>query len=212
MTMAPDGYRYERGLLWPLNDLGAADAVFDTADLEFAYEFCRKFDVVVQAGGNCGVWPARMANKFKLVYTFEPDCVNFRCLCANAPAENVLKFNAALGRYHGGVQLHFNPTNVGAHFIDGRGNIPRMLIDDLRLDECDLIYLDIEGYEHSALNGAFETIRRTKPTVVFEDKGLGERYGRPKGETERWMFEAFGYRVAAKRRHDIIMVPRGQGE
>ncbi len=94
----PDGYRLERGLLWPASDVGAAAVMFSgVADLDVAYKHCSKFDVAIQAGGNCGVWPKAMGEKFELVYTFEPDPMNFRCLCANAPAENIYKFNAALG-------------------------------------------------------------------------------------------------------------------
>lgn len=206
--MIEEGYRIERGRLWPATDVGAAAVAFgDVADLEVAYRYCRGFGVAIQAGGCCGVWPADMARKFKVVYTFEPDPVNFRCLCANAPAENVFKFNAALGDRHCRVGLDLRPDNVGAHQVDGSGNIPTMTIDDLALEHCDLIYLDIEGSELAALRGAERTIAGCRPAIVVEDKGMSERYGIPVGEIERWLADRFEYRVAERVRRDVVLVP-----
>lgn len=207
MIDLPPGYRLERGFLWPAEDVQAAAVVFEfSADLAIAYEHCRGFDVAVQAGGNCGIWPKAMGEKFGTVYTFEPDPVNFRCLCANAPAENVVKFNAALGSTHEMVGLETRSDNAGAHQIDGSGVIPTMLIDDLSLTQCDLIYLDIEGYEHRAIHGARETIARCRPVIAFEDKGLSQRYGTKRGDLEL-MLEAIGYRVVARPHRDVVMVP-----
>jgi hypothetical protein len=41
-------------------------------------------------------------------------------------------------------------------------------IDDLNLPSCDLIHLDVEGYEAAALQGAIETIKKFKPVVIIE--------------------------------------------
>ncbi len=80
--MMPEGYRIERGLLWPVEDRGAADVLFSqVSSLARVYPHVRKFEVAVQAGGNCGLWPRELGQKFETVYTFEPDPVNFRCLC-----------------------------------------------------------------------------------------------------------------------------------
>lgn len=208
MIVVPAGYRLERGLLWPTDDVGCAKVTFDgVSDLDVAYRHCVGFDVAVQAGGNCGVWPAAMGKVFKTVYTFEPDPVNFRCLCANASAENIFKFNAALGRTHEMIGLHRRPENVGAHQVDGPGNIPTLRVDDLGLRRCDLIYLDIEGYELRALHGAQATIGLCQPVVVIEDKGCSERYGVQKGETEAWLTERYGYRVAERVNRDVVLVP-----
>ena len=133
--------------------------------------------------------------------------MNFRCLCTNAPAENIFKFNAALGDVHRGVGLSLRPDNVGAHHVDGAGDIPTLLIDDLALQGCDLIYLDIEGYELPALRGAESTIERCKPVISIEDKGMSERYGIAKGEAEAWLGSRFNYRVAERVRRDVVLVP-----
>jgi FkbM family methyltransferase len=203
-----EGYTFKRGLLWPAEDDETRRVIHAMAgDIEIVYRHCKQFRVVVQAGGNCGVYPEILGKRFDLVYTFEPDAVNFRCLCANAPAENIYKFNAALGDKHECIDLQRNPKRVGAHHVDGRGDIPTFRIDDLALDVCDLIFLDVEGYERRVLLGAIETIDRCQPTIVVEDKASSERYGTAKGQTVEWLVEAFGYRVAERTSRDAILVP-----
>jgi FkbM family methyltransferase len=202
--MTPKGYRIERGLLWPATDVGAAAVLFaGVADLAAVYRHCREFDVAVQAGGNCGIWPKDLGKKFRVVYTFEPDPINFRCLCANAPAENVFKFNAGLGSGHRTTSLVLRPDNVGAHQIGGAGDIPMLRIDDLALTACDLICLDVEGFELNALIGALETIERFQPTIVVEDKGVA---GVKQGQVVSWLVHGMGYSVAEKVSKDVILV------
>lgn len=202
----PNGYRVKCGVMVPASDVRGVPAMHATVSgLEQVYKHCNGFDVAVQAGGCVGIYPAAMAAKFGVVYTFEPDPVNFRCLCANAPQENVFKFNAALGDVHQRIGLERNDANVGAHYIAAGGNIPTFLIDDLYLSRCDLIHLDIEGYEHRALNGARQTIARLKPVIVIEDKGCSERYGYKKGETVAWLAEHYGYRVVETILRDVVL-------
>lgn len=187
--------------------MGAAEVLFSgVADLEIAYRHCKKFDVAVQAGGNCGIWPKALGEKFGAVYTFEPDPVNFRCLCANAPAENVFKFNAALGDKHRQIGLVARPDNCGAHYVAEIGNIPMLRIDDIDLDECDLIYLDVEGFELNALRGAATTISKCHPVIVAEDKGLSARYAVNRGAVAEWLKFEFGYRVAETVNKDVVLV------
>ena len=182
--MTPEGYRIERGLLWPATDVGGPAVMQASASvLDAVYQHCESFDVAVQAGGHCGVWPDALGRKFAHVYTFEPDPMNFRCLCANAPAENVFKFNAALDVLVGGIEMIRRPDNTGANCIGGAGPIPSLRLDALGLSACDLICLDVEGYEMASLKGAEATIEAHRPVIVIEDKGCSERYGIAIGET-----------------------------
>ena len=48
---------------------------------------------------------------------------------------------------------------------DGTGAIPVLSIDQLGLNNCDLIHLDIEGGEYDALMGAEHTIKRFGPLI-----------------------------------------------
>ena len=125
-------------------------------------EHVKRFDTVVQAGGHQGLYPRLLSDMFKFVYTFEPDPINFHCLVNNCQKDNIFKFNSALGDKHTMVcmnepakDLTTMKDNSGMNSIDVDkiGNTPQLMIDDLNLNSCDLIWLDVEGYEIRALTG-----------------------------------------------------------
>jgi FkbM family methyltransferase len=124
--------------------------------------------VVIQAGGNCGFYPKQYAELFDTVYTFEPDWLNFYCLNLNVPNANVVKNQSCLGHCHQLVDLRIKEKNRGKNYVAGVGRYPTYCIDDLALAVCDLIHLDIEGYEYYALQGAARTIAACRPVIVIE--------------------------------------------
>jgi hypothetical protein len=76
------------------------------------------------------------------------------------------------------------------------------LVDDLNLNACDFIQLDLEGYEFSALQGARKTIEKYKPLLCIEvgepdlktsDTGWGRRYGISIEKLEDLIISDFGY-------------------
>jgi FkbM family methyltransferase len=134
---------------------------------------CSKTDTMVQAGGNCGIIVYPFCEHFKNIYTFEPNSLNFLCLNMNLDLENVHKFQACLGSERKQISLenqftHHNGDNGAFNVAKAPGNIPVMRLDDLNLQSCDLIMLDVEGYEQEALNGALETIKKFKPVLCLE--------------------------------------------
>lgn len=129
-------------------------------------------NVAVQAGGYCGIFPRCLANMFQRVYTFEPDPVNFFCLTNNTKVGNVIKFQAAVGEKKELISVNrVHPNNAGMNRVEPNSNgiIPTLRIDDLGLETCDLIMLDIEGYEIKALKGAIYTIETYQPLISVED-------------------------------------------
>ena len=194
------------GFRWPTRDTECRKAVFsETAKLDKALGYVATRQVCVQAGGNCGVFPKHLSPLFRVVYTFEPHPENFHCLAHNVPESNVVKIQAALGEQHGMIHLELTErekTNYGAFYMRDGGDIPVLLVDDLHLDACDLLVLDIEGAELQALRGAAHTIRKFRPVILLEEKGLSSRYGeRP---VERWCSQQ-GYRVVERMLRDIIL-------
>ncbi len=196
------------GDLWPAGDRKCHRHVGPALPHLLHYiSLCRQKRIAVQAGGNCGIWPREMARHFEWVYTFEPDASNFHCLVRNAPARNILKFQAALGAEAKTVAMFTSEENVGAHSIcENKGVIPVIRVDDLALPCCDLLQLDIEGYEYFALLGAENTIRRYKPVIVLEHKWRCGNYGLTKEKIEAWLREC-GYTAREKLANDVVFLP-----
>ena len=191
---------------WPSNDERPtyAAAVADTPHRIISHVDPKRRTVMVQAGGNAGYFVRIFADKFKRVYTFEPGPVNFMCLAMNTFANgNVVKFQACVGNRHELVTLNsLHDDDTGGKHVDyGHPSelstptytgVPTMMIDDLALDDCGLIQLDIEGYELFALKGAEKTIDRFKPVLAVEVSGewLNRYFPNKDGQKqlEDWLF------------------------
>lgn len=167
----------------------------------------------VQAGGNLGVWPRRLAEDFATVYTFEPAADLFSALCQNAPQPNIVKFQAAVGDRAGlvGLSRHRrdgkSTNHAGITHVAGGGTVPILPIDVLELPVCHLVYLDVEGYELHALRGAVETLRRCQPVVAVEINQSIEFVGHTGADVRAFM-DASGYREALQARSDVVFVPK----
>lgn len=198
------GHEGVEELLWVTSDRGAFGneqdgPLFDW--LEGSKDFMsqvKKFDVVIQAGGCCGMYPRFYKNYFKTVYTFEPNRLNFLCLDRNCDGEGYKKFQGGLGNTTNKLSLRrADSSNVGMHQIrdDLAGDIQMYRIDDLNLNDCDLIHLDIEGYETKAIEGALNTIEKFRPVIITERDGGSDALAK------------LDYRVFKKLRMDTIFVP-----
>ena len=79
-----DGYRTERGILWPAFDKRCAEVTFNEVDhlMPVILAYVENPGVAIQAGGNCGQLVRLLAKSFGAVYTFEPDPRNFVALRA----------------------------------------------------------------------------------------------------------------------------------
>lgn len=112
---------------------------------------------------------------FKTVYAFEPDSFNFWCLVNNTQCENVIKIQAALGNSRNLVNLE--GTRHISKFISNdytNSFIPMMRIDDLNLNACSMIQLDVENFEYDCLLGAIKTIKKYKPIIILENGNTPE--------------------------------------
>lgn len=167
----------------------------------------------VQAGGCLGVFAKRLSQEFQSVYVFEPS-QQFVDMTANAPQPNIYRFQAALGctrgmvrpvnsldGYEGKVELHSGMT-----MMQPGGSVPIITLDDLELHHVDLIYLDVEGYEHRALRGAEYTIATCRPVVVVEVNRAIEIVGDSPDELRAWLRER-GYRLHSRIHSDEVYVP-----
>jgi FkbM family methyltransferase len=184
----------------------------DLPNLDRAVALCPQRRVAVQAGGNLGLFPKRLAMRFETVYTFEPAADLFAIMGQNAPEPNILRYQAALGcrrELIGVTRVRRDgkkDTHEGCTHVSGPGNIPTLRIDDFNLPVCDLLCLDVEGYDLYALQGAVETLRRCRPVVSVEvNKNLGFVGLTP--DDIRGYLAGHGYRFVARLESDEVFVP-----
>ena len=170
------------GLWWPDFDVRCRNAVIGecAAAMPLVLPLVAEKRVCVQAGGNVGVYPLALSKVFGQVITFEPDEDNLNCLVTNASRPDIDIHWAALGSEVGtcGI-LRIDTDNCGSHKTLPGDAIPVRTIDSLALDQCDLIWLDIEGAEADAIKGALATIEKFSPIIVLEEKGLGPKADLP---------------------------------
>lgn len=186
----PDTVQEETGWYWIVDDSGSWDGPKNewiTSHYDKYFKYLKNRNVVITAGANCGMYAKLYSKQFKAVYAFEPTPLNFHCMVMNNQNTNVIKFNCALGDKVRMIGMYeTNTTNSGMNearienddlshsFVKQEGTkltdiiIPRLTIDTLQLPECDLIQLDVQGYELECLKGGKDTIEKFKPVIILE--------------------------------------------
>jgi FkbM family methyltransferase len=180
-------------------------ALAEVPDLGASLDLCQQFRAAIQAGGNLGVYPVALAQRFERVYTVEPDATNYEALAINTVNQpKVIIRRAAFVQKHGKAAIdQIYPDNAGALQVKDGDEFDVLPIDSLGVTDCDLIQLDVEGSEHQALLGAMATIEASRPVITLELKGLGERYGYTDEDTINLLAD-MGYRIAGRVNRDVI--------
>lgn len=199
VSMRPCGVEGVDEFLWPNFDYGGwtwplHDWVNDKIDF---MRDVKNFDTVVQAGGCCGMYPRFYKNYFKNVWTFEPNALNYHCLERNCSGEGFNTFNVALG--DGDRWVSMDPpgedNNTGMHTVnEAPGNVHLITLDSLNIPRCDLLHLDLEGYEEPALRGGINLIEKWNPVVIIER------------ESGKEFLESIGYRMVCRTSMDSVFV------
>lgn len=176
-------------------------------------KYIPKGGVVVDGGANQGMYTAafcELVGEEGHVYSFEPNELPFICLAINAPSAH--RYMMALGDRLGRCNIMENKNNYGASYIKLGGHIPITPLDYFLLDRCDLIKLDIEGFEISALKGARETIAKHKPVLVLEvATGNLKRFNLTPADVYSYI-DSINYKVietwGEEPQQDIICLPK----
>jgi FkbM family methyltransferase len=169
---------WDHGYLWPEKDVHlwrhCNKNKFGPKMLDTVIEKASGNKTIVQAGGATGVYAKYYADFFDNVIVFEPDSTNFHCLENNTGShKNIHINNFALSHNCQEVPMRNVIINAGATHVTRNPKTSKykakaVTIDSLNLDSCDVIHLDIEGYETNALRGAMKTIQKYKPLIVLE--------------------------------------------
>ncbi|MDK2955987.1 MAG: hypothetical protein PWQ57_1483 [Desulfovibrionales bacterium] len=177
-----------RGLtLYNVNDLfiGRSLELYHEAqenELGLLLQLIKPGGVVVDAGANIGVHTqcfAAAVGPEGRVASFEPQRALHQMLCANLALNglgNVHTFNNALGAAQGvGFMPNLDlsaPQNFGAARLSDSQQgeeIPVVCLDQLKLPNCQLIKIDVEGMELEALLGAERIIKTHQPFIYIEN-------------------------------------------
>jgi FkbM family methyltransferase len=164
---------------------------------EFYSQFLTPDSYCIDAGANLGFHAIQFGKFSKKVYAFEPQLLVFNQLCANILFndlnEVVIPYRKALGDKFEEKQLwnieHEDWVGDGGHNWGGRGIIQDnyggerassnefrdydvvevITLDSLQLPKCDLIKIDIQGYEYFAFLGSQNLINTYKPVILLEN-------------------------------------------
>lgn len=193
----------EAGLKWMRRDLPHLDRIIARVPQR---------RVAVQAGSNLGIYPKRLAKYFESVYTFEVAADLFPMMYANAPEPNIYRYQAALGYERAMVGTSRRrrdgkpDTHEGITYVSGPGAAPTLRLDDFSLPICDLVSLDVEGYELFALQGAVDTIARCRPLLAVEINKNAAFMGFTE-EDVRQSVCSLGYRLIERLSSDEVFEP-----
>ena len=144
---------------------------------------------VVEAGANIGAHSVMLARACAPgpLFAFEPQQRVFQLLCANLVMNgvtNALAFPEAVGARAGWATMPqrdyagaFNfgsvsikTTDVSAPLDWSVGRPTQVVaLDDLALPACDVLKIDVEGFEAAVLEGARQTIARCRPLLYVEN-------------------------------------------
>lgn len=172
----------------------AGDA-YITRSLQVYGEYCpdesrvlrqliRQGQTVVEVGANIGSHTVGLARACAPgpLYAFEPQRRVFQVLCANLVLNditNVVAYPEGAGEAPGWAEVpevaYDRRGNFGGIELSaaaGQTDVRSVRvtpIDDLPLDACHLIKVDVEGWEASVLRGAAKTIAHHRPILYVEN-------------------------------------------
>ncbi len=144
---------------------------------------------MIDVGANLGEWCVPLAKAVGAsgrVLAIEPnpsvaDALSVTLRINNLTQASLLRL--ALSDREGDGMLHVDPAHSGlSHLSDDAGmavTLRRLdaIVAEAALTRLDLVKIDVEGHERAVLAGAGETLRRFRPTLVFESghEGLADR-------------------------------------
>lgn len=194
------------GYFWP-DDVGERwhHSIQHAKSLEWALAHCAQHRVAVQAGGNIGVWPRRLAELFQRVITFEPDDEYRSCLERNVP-KHVEVHMEALGDYFGKCAIKHRGLG-SSRVVDGL-KVDVVPIDSFNLSDVDLIQLDVEGYEWHALMGAEWTVKHNRPLIQLELRDFTQKYGHSTQDVREILTRWEYVEVSQQPGSDFVFLPK----
>lgn len=184
-------------------------------------KWCRPGSVAIDVGANWGAWTHELVKYVGRVEAFEPMPRLAAILRRGLSADKVRVHEAAVSSEPGTAHLRVPRLNLGYSTIEqsnrqerhvvGDGPIeeiavPMVRIDDLALTDVSFLKMDVEGHEVAAIEGALETIRRCRPTLVIESETRHNAEAPPRLIA---LIRPLGYRVSKLVKGRQVDIPDG---
>lgn len=158
---------------------------------EFSYFEAELFSQIVKpnmhvldVGANIGAFSllfSKLVGVNGRVYSFEPQRATFQMLCGNLAInsiENVFAYQNCVGSSNEPlympnvsqyVENNFGGISASTEKKEGFLSVDSLQIDQLELQACHFIKVDVEGMELEVLMGALNTINKYKPIMYIEN-------------------------------------------
>lgn len=136
-------------------------------------------DLVIDVGANLGTTVLPLSHKVGgrgQLLAYEPQPLMTQCLQTTLTINEIFNVNVVSGA----VGMRTGWTRVQAKGICDTGNfggvsvgecgnkVPMFRLDDLEVDRCTLIKIDVEGLEWDVLQGGEGILLKYKPVIYFE--------------------------------------------
>jgi FkbM family methyltransferase len=195
-----------------------ADIVLNQINEEKMYDkiFENKTDMVIlDIGGNIGLFSIYAQDSAKIIYTFEPTPSHFNLLHEfTANYDNIVPINMAITNYEGEIAFYTNNENTTMNSIVQRSNNKIMVpcidifsfIKSKNLNHVDLIKCDIEGSEMTALTyGIIESLKDIVDNWFVKVHDTNNKTMAENKSILKYLFERNGYNVTEYRGDGLII-------
>lgn len=151
--------------------------------LSSAIKKVKKRGVAVDIGAHYGVMSYNLSKLFNEIHAFEIDPAVYKCLEKNVANFNLTKVKTypyGLGDSNIRAGLNKKEGKTFSTHVDlgAETNLVEIrTLDSFYIDAVDLIKIDVEGFEPAVIQGAINTITKSKPVILYECKGHEDRYG-----------------------------------
>jgi FkbM family methyltransferase len=146
------------------------------AEVEIISKYLNEDSSYLDIGTNIGYHAVAVHKKTSCnVIGFEPNPKHFALASYNAKDFNKIQLiNAAASDMHTTFKMKdFDETTKGnygdLHKSDtGQIEVQAITVDELALNRCTLMKIDVEGHEYETLQGASHLISRFRPIIIYE--------------------------------------------
>lgn len=147
---------------------------YSFAEIAIMSRYLNQESLYVDVGTNIG-YHAVAVNHFIgcNVIGFEPHPHHFAVVAHNVKDRNIVIYNAAASNKTGTIHIaDFDESEIGNYGEVSKNNdgveVQSIKLDDLKLETCTVIKIDVEGHELNVMKGASRTIKKHRPVIFFE--------------------------------------------